>query len=38
MPDDSLKKKLKKKAKKAERRKPQKAIEQNGHHEKERKR
>jgi hypothetical protein len=35
MADDRLKKKLRKKAKKAERRKLEKAVEENGHHSKE---
>jgi hypothetical protein len=35
MPDDNLRKKLRKKAKKAERRKLEKELEQNGHHAKE---
>jgi hypothetical protein len=37
MGEKSLKKKLRKKAEKAERRKLEKAIEENGHHAKERK-
>jgi hypothetical protein len=37
MADDKLKKKLRKKAKRAERRKIEKALEQDGHHAKERK-
>jgi hypothetical protein len=35
MPDDKLRKKLRKKAKKAERRKIEKALERDGHHSKE---